>query len=144
MILTVCWTLPRAYDYFVFQRSAHYNVTTRNSRTPLLNLSRKEGTHIIMNIGSNVDPIIPRLTDDDPCTVSIAFEPIVSHLIPKHPALHVIPAAVTGDDNGWAAMNIYNRNGASSSLSKASFEDYWNKHTELKIVPTIGLTRLQY
>jgi hypothetical protein len=132
LVLTVCWTL---------QRSAYYNVTTRNGRTPLLNLGRKEGTHIIMNIGSNVDPIIPRLTDD-PCTVSIAFEPIVSHLIPKHPALHVIPAAVTGDDNGWAAMNIYNRKGASSSLSKASFEDYWNKHTELKIVPTIAFRKI--
>ena len=142
LILTF-WTLIKAYNNFVFQRSSHHSkmATTGNSHTPLLHLGRKEGTHIIMNIGSNVDPIIPRPTDD-PCTVAIAFEPVVSHLIPKHPALHVIPAAVTGDDNGWAAMNIYNRKGVSSSLSKASYEANWNKHTELKIVPTIGFRKI--
>jgi hypothetical protein len=102
-----------------------------------LDLGRKNGTPIILNIGSNVDPIVPRSTDD-PCTVALAFEPVVSHLIRPHPALHVIPAAVTGE-GGWASMYMYNTKGASSSLSKPAKEDFWNEGGgALKVVPTIS------
>ena len=131
--------LAMLQSIFNFKISRTPSVATHHA--PPINIGRKKGTHIIMNIGSNLDPIIPR-PSDDPCTVSIAFEPIVSHLIPKHPALHVIPAAVTGDSNGWSAMNIYNKDGRSSSLSKASYKDSWNKHSEVKLVPTISFQQV--
>ena len=105
--------------------------------SPPIDLGRKDGTRVILNIGSNLDPIVPR-PNDNPCTIALTFEPIVGHRIPQHPALHVIPAAVTGS-SGWSTMNIYNRDGRSSSLSKASYKDGWNNHSQLKVVPTIGL-----
>ena len=102
-----------------------------------IDLGRMNGAHVILNIGSNDDPIVPRPTDD-PCTVALAFEPVVSHLIPSHPALHVIPAAVTGE-GGWATMHMYNKHGVSSSLSKPSKKANWNSDGgTLKVVPTIS------
>jgi hypothetical protein len=109
----------------------------QGSTAGAIDLGRKNGTPIILNIGSNVDPIVPRSTDD-PCTVALAFEPVVSHLIPPHPALHVIPAAVTGE-GGWASMFMYNTKGVSSSLSKPKEKAVWNKGGgTVKIVPTIS------
>jgi FkbM family methyltransferase len=91
-----------------------------------------------MNIGSNLTPIVPT-PQDDPCTVAIAFEPIVAAQIPPHPALHVVAAAVT-PEAGWAAMHVYNRNGLSSSLTKPSYEGKWNQNGgSLKVVPTMSL-----
>lgn len=112
------------------------------SPVPPLDVGRKEGTPIILNIGSNLDPIVPRPMDD-PCTVSLAFEPIVGHQIPPHPALHVIHAAVSYE-GGWSAMNLYNKDGRSSSLNKASHQaawsnqNRWNKKSHIQIVPTIS------
>jgi hypothetical protein len=69
--------------------------------------------------------------------VAIAFEPIVGHKIPPHPALHVIHAAVS-DVGGLSVMNLYNKNGLSSSLSKASYQAKWNRKSNIQIVPTIA------
>eukprot|EP00557_Chaetoceros_sp_GSL56_P009591 CAMPEP_0176495046 /NCGR_PEP_ID=MMETSP0200_2-20121128/10440_1 /TAXON_ID=947934 /ORGANISM="Chaetoceros sp., Strain GSL56" /LENGTH=445 /DNA_ID=CAMNT_0017892883 /DNA_START=95 /DNA_END=1433 /DNA_ORIENTATION=+ len=113
--------------------------------TPILDIGRKMKTPIILNIGSNLDPIVPR-PKDDPCTVAMAmaFEPIEGHQIPPHPALHVIHAAVSYD-SGWSAMNLYNKDGRSSSLNQASHlaswsnQKRWNKDSsKIKIVPTIS------
>jgi hypothetical protein len=108
-----------------------------SDRASPIDLGRKDGAHVIVFIGSNDGPIVPRSTDD-PCTVALAFEPIVSDLIPSHPGLHVIPAAVSGQ-GGWASMFIYNTLGVSSSLSKPSHEGWWNKGGgSLKVVPLIS------
>jgi hypothetical protein len=107
-----------------------------------MDIGRRERTPIIINIGSNLDPIVPRPTDD-PCTVALAFEPIVGHKIPPHPALHVIHAAVS-HVGGWSAMNLYNKDGVSSSLNKASHQaawsnqGKWNKKSHIRIVPTVA------
>jgi hypothetical protein len=55
--------------------------TDTTSITPALDLGRKARTHLIRNIGSNLDPIVPN-PQDDPCTVAIAFGPIVAAQIP--------------------------------------------------------------
>lgn len=109
---------------------------------PPIDLGRKAGTRVIFNIGSNLDPIVPR-PNDDPCTIALAFEPIVGHLIPDHPALHVITAAVTPEGHGgWTTMNLYNKDGRSSSLSKASYGANWNNNSKLKVVPTISFRNI--
>lgn len=113
--------------------------TSQSTRTPPMNLGRKKGSHVIINIGSNVDPILPRPIDG-PCTTAIAFEPIAYTFIPPHPALRVVPAAVTGGNRGAiAAMHTYNKKGLSSSLSAASFSANWNRRETLRVVPTIPL-----
>jgi hypothetical protein len=111
-----------------------------SSLAPPIDIGRKEGTHVILNIGSNLDPIVPR-PNDNPCTIALAFEPIVGHLIRDHPALHVVPAAVS-PESGWATMNLYNKDGRSSSLSKASYGAYWNKNSKLKVVPLISFKNI--
>ena len=109
---------------------------------PPLDIGRKVGTHVIFNIGSNLDPIVPR-PNDDPCTIALAFEPIVGHLIPDHPALHVVPAAVTPEgQGGWTTMNLYNKDGRSSSLSKASYGAVWNENSKFKVVPIISFRNI--
>lgn len=79
---------------------------------------------VILNIGSNVDPIIPR-PSDGPCAMAIAFEPIVPCQVPAHPQLHVVAAAV-GSSRGLATMTVMNEVGVSSSLSKPATEAGWN------------------
>ncbi len=110
--------------------------SSARSSTPLLDIGRKDGTHAIINIGSNLDPIVPN-AKDDPCTVAFAFEPIVADQIPAHPGLHVISAAVS-DEGGWSPMNLYNKDGRSSSLNKAAYRAFWNRKSTLKIVPIIS------
>lgn len=104
---------------------------------PLGNISS-----LIVNIGANQNPIMPR-TCDGPCAMSIAFEPIVPELIKPHRQLRVIPAAVTGDDKGGiASMMIYNERGMSSSLSQASQKPWGetqNANATEKFVPTIAM-----
>lgn len=74
-------------------------------------------SRVIMNIGSNIDPVLP--PHDDPLTIAIAFEPVVGCLIKKHPRLYVVPAAVSAK-GAWATMGVYNSHGLSSSLSAPS------------------------
>jgi hypothetical protein len=99
-------------------------------------------TSIILDIGSSVDPIMPRKSDG-PCAVAIAFEPIRPHQIATHPQLYVIPAAVTGRSGAsLTKMFVYN-GGISSSLSKVSLQADWNtgrkNDGQVKLVPTIPL-----
>jgi len=126
-------------DYSAIQIPPAAATVTTSSHTASspINLNRKNGTHVIINIGSNLDPIVPN-PEDDPCTLAIAFEPIVGHLIPDHPALHVVPGAVSST-SGLSAMNIYNLDGRSSSLSKASYNARWNRNSKIKLVQTISL-----
>ena len=95
--------------------------------------------HVILNFGSNIDPIVPKRGDIS--THALAFEPIVSHFIDPHPQLSVIPAAVS-DSSGIVTMQIYNKLGASSSLGKPSSPQEWNTSPERdgrkKIVPSIS------
>lgn len=95
---------------------------------------------IIINIGSNIDPIIPG--EEDGSTHALAFEPVVSALIPPHPRLSVIPAAVS-DASGLSTMHTYNIGGVSSSLANPASSESWNndptRDGKAIIVPTISL-----
>lgn len=94
----------------------------------------------IINIGSNVDPILPR-KQDGPCVMAIAFEPIVPNLIKEHPRLQVIPAAISASP-GLSTMTYMNEKGASSSLSEPASSQYWNNNSNRdgaqKFVPTLS------
>jgi hypothetical protein len=113
-----------------------------NVGTPLPMLDFGNTTSIILDIGSSIDPIMPRKSDG-PCAVAIAFEPVRPHKITPHPQLHVIPAAVTGlSGASLTKMFVYN-NGISSSLSKVSLKADWNSRRnsdgDVKLVPSIPL-----
>ena len=99
---------------------------------------------VIMNIGSNLDPIVPR-TEDGPCVMSIAFEPIVHSQIPTHPRLFVVPAAI-GATQGLATMTVLNANGLSSSLARPGKSNSWNnkkgRDGSVKIIPIISLAHV--
>lgn len=113
--------------------------STKSSR--FLDLGLPNGTKILLNFGSNLDPIIPRPEDDDECTVTIAFEPIVHNAIPSHPAVYVVPIAVA-DYDGLAMMNVYNTDGVSSSLSTPVMTAKWNRGkraTGPKVVPVLSV-----
>jgi hypothetical protein len=94
---------------------------------------------VIINIGSNIDPIVPR--EGDFSTHALAFEPIVSELIQPHPQLTVIPAAVS-DASGLQTMRVYNERGVSSSLAKPASTQHWNNVPKRdgveKIVPILS------
>jgi FkbM family methyltransferase len=97
-------------------------------------------TSIVLNIGSNRDPILPKQSAG-PCALTIAFEPIFPELIPHHPQIFVVPAAVS-DTASLATMYAYNNHGASSSLSKPAQDSFWNsgkKNKGIKIVPVISM-----
>ena len=78
-------------------------------------------TKLMINIGSNVDPVVAHSAHKD--VVSVAMEPVVPHLIRAYtyPRLLIVPAAVSARD-GTATMHLYGRSerfvGSSSSLSK--------------------------
>ena len=65
---------------------------------------------IVINIGSNTDPIMPT-KEMGPCAVAIAVEPVAGHEIPKHRQLHVLHAAVAPKP-GVMSMTMYNRRGS--------------------------------
>lgn len=78
---------------------------------------------VVLNIGSNIDPILPRV-ENGPCAHAIAFEPMVPDQIPSHPQLTVIPAAVS-NISGSATMHMYNVHGVSSSIYQADEKFGW-------------------
>ena len=93
---------------------------------------------IVLNIGSNKDPILPRAASG-PCAVTLAFEPVIPELIPEHP--QILPEAVS-DSSSLATMYKYNRDGVSSSLSKTAADSFWNtgdKKMGVKIVPVASM-----
>ena len=102
-------------------------------------------TSLVVNVGSNVDPILPKQSDG-PCAISIAFEPVVPERIKQHPQLHVVPAAVSNHD-GLSVMHLYNTQGASSSLSQAAGKQAWNsskrrRDGRKKVVPLVSFKTL--
>lgn len=113
-----------------------HDVLSSSSAVPLLKFPPGiKGT--IINIGSSVDPILPR-QQDGPCVMTIAFEPIVPNLIEENPRLQVVPAAIAASP-GLSTMIYMNRQGVSSSLSEPASSQYWNSNPErdgvLKFVP---------
>jgi hypothetical protein len=97
--------------------------------------------NVILNIGANKQPLLPR-REDGPCTMAIAFEPMVPDIIKPHPRLQVIPAAITSSP-GLGTMVYMNNVGASSSLSPPGSKSHWNNDPErdgaLKFVPILSL-----
>ncbi|CAJ1956972.1 unnamed protein product [Cylindrotheca closterium] len=123
------------------QSGAHASDSFPGDSSRLFNLGLSNRTKIILNIGSNLDPIVPRTETGVACAVTIAFEPIVHELIPSHPAVHVVPSAVA-DHDGLAVMHVYNTDGVSSSLSKPVMSAKWNRGKRAKgpkIVPLLSV-----
>jgi len=137
---TILW-----YHHVLLPTSGRY-AASPPAPVPLLDLVGVSS--VVLNIGSNLDPILPK-ESAGPCAISIAFEPIVPHLIREHPQLYVVPAAIVSTSGGGvASMYIYNQDGVSSSLSKsATTNEFWNnnarrKDGKQKFVPTLSLTTL--
>lgn len=117
-------------------------------------------TSVFINIGSNLDPILPPADFGDDA-ITIAFEPIVGcdilgtnlpsksiHNIHHHHQLLVVHAAVSAT-SGLTSMYMYNKNGESSSLSKATAKSYWNSNTNnrtsdgtIRMVPLLTLPQI--
>ncbi|KAL7531440.1 hypothetical protein ACHAWF_003768 [Thalassiosira exigua] len=101
---------------------------------------------IVINVGSNLDPIMPSRRMG-PCARAIAVEPIVACHIPKHPQLHVLPAAMSSDP-GVTTMRTYNVDALSSSLVKPAKEGWWNNKVKergdgtVQLVPVVTLSSL--
>ena len=109
----------------------------------------KSVRHVVINIGSNLDPLMPDPKKLGPCARAIAVEPIVGCKIKSHPQLDVIHAAIGGGGtHGVASMRMYNTDGVSSSLVKPTTVDYWNNETlsrhdgSLRLTPIITLESL--
>lgn len=93
--------------------------------------------HVFMNIGSNIDPLLP--PDGDESVVSIAFEPIVSNRIPPSRGLFVVAAAVS-NFSGMAQMGVYNDRGLSSSLAKPAWSGLLTDEHAPQLVPVISMS----
>jgi FkbM family methyltransferase len=109
--------------------------------TAAMNLSFPSATRrLILNIGSNLQPIEPPV--DDESVVVVAFEPIVASQIKARPRLYVVSAAVS-DESGVSMMGVFNRDGQSSSLAQPARADAWNTgvgmRQEPQIVPIVPL-----
>eukprot|EP00545_Synedropsis_sp_CCMP1620_P013667 CAMPEP_0119014274 /NCGR_PEP_ID=MMETSP1176-20130426/9450_1 /TAXON_ID=265551 /ORGANISM="Synedropsis recta cf, Strain CCMP1620" /LENGTH=334 /DNA_ID=CAMNT_0006967429 /DNA_START=56 /DNA_END=1060 /DNA_ORIENTATION=+ len=96
-------------------------------------------TSVIINIGSNVDPILPKQSDG-PCSMAIAFEPLVySKIDQSHQQLLVVPAAVSSE-SGLTSMFDYGENSVSASLSRVSRNSYWNTGGGARLIaPVVSL-----
>lgn len=95
-----------------------------------------------MELGSNLDPILP--PPEDPTVSVLVFEPLysVAAQIPEVDRRHVVAAAVS-DRSGLSMFTMYNDDGLSSSLATVSVSDKWNsgRDTDGKrlIVPCVAL-----
>ena len=148
LVVLLSWM---AWSKFLSLDKAAHGTTSEKTTSldhSLVDFGNRKVSSLILNIGSNSDPIVPR-PKDDPCVIAIAFEPMVPHTIKPHPALHVVAAAVTGEDNtttggGLATMRFYNDNGISSSLSTPTESSYWNDKEKrrgdgsIRVVPTLS------
>jgi FkbM family methyltransferase len=103
-------------------------------------------TTIFLNLGSNVDPILPPEKYFEN-SLTLAFEPLVSCQIRPHPLLRVIPSAIS-TKAGITTMYFYNHKGESSSLSRVlpSHQSFWNsgrkEDGQAFIVPTVSLNHI--
>ena len=103
--------------------------TTNSSTSATLHARLLDGlpanVHFVyVNIGAHTSPLMAPPADgskneSNTSFASIAFEPIVPHLIKPRDGLWTIPAAVS-DTTGIALMNKYSDSGVSSSLSESS------------------------
>ena len=71
-------------------------------------------TYVLLNIGANVDPVLPPA--DNASVVVVAFEPMVPEKIPPHERLFVVPAAVA-EEAGLSTMRPSASGGTASSLA---------------------------
>ncbi len=151
LVLTCAALVSNLGDYTLLNEKA---VSSQSSQSFLL--STKENTpppvfldlplsvkEIVINVGSNLDPIMPAYTMG-PCALSIAIEPIVGCQIMNHRQLSVLNAAVS-DKSGVASMIRNNVNGLSSSLASVAKDDFWNTRKkrgdgQRVIVPVITLS----
>jgi hypothetical protein len=101
----------------------------------LLNLPANTST-VIMNIGSNIDPVLPPAQDFQ--TIAIAFGPIVGCRIKRRDRLYVVPAAVSATAS-FATMSVLNMNGLSSSLSAPATKNaaFMRGITEARPAPSV-------
>ena len=112
-------------------RKTHRAVVPRNLAESFLDMKFPDVSDVVINLGSNVQPISPNKNG-----LALIFEPI-SHkqatINAKKKAIAaggmslVIPAAVSNIP-GYSNMTIYNNNGLSSSLSKAATDAHWNSN----------------
>ena len=94
-------------------------------------------TSLIIDIGANTDPLLPRL-EDTGRTLTLAFEPITYNAIKLAPGrLQVIHAAVS-DRAGIATMTLYNAQDRMQSSSLSSSTTGLGSHGH-QVVPTIPL-----
>lgn len=100
---------------------------------------------LIINIGSNLDPVLPD-PSLGPCARTIAVEPIVGCMIIPHPQLDILSAAIAGSPS-IATMQVFNRDGVSSSLASPAVERRWNNNIQRgdgqrRIVPVVSMKSL--
>ena len=94
-------------------------------------------TRLLLNIGSNLNPVLPPRHDNT--TAALIFEPIVGcSLKMNSPRVSVVVAAVS-DEASLATMNVYNTHGLSSSLSIAAKAGSWNRNGAQRMVPVIAM-----
>ena len=86
---------------------------------PMLDKFPAGTKYLFMNIGTNLEPVLPPQRNKS--IAAVGFEPIVHGKVRQHEGLFMIPAAVS-DYSGVAMMNIWNKDGASSSLSQLTSE----------------------
>jgi hypothetical protein len=97
---------------------------------------------VFLNIGSNLEPLVPPADNDT--VVTIAFEPIVHARIQPHPRIYVVPAAVAGSE-GLAMMAVLNKDSVSSSLAAPTNQleaMMRNRHADAtthKMVPMLSM-----
>ncbi|KAL1523882.1 hypothetical protein AB1Y20_018801 [Prymnesium parvum] len=95
---------------------------------------------LLLNIGSNVNPILP--PDDDEAVITVAFEPVVFSQITPHKRLYVVPAAVS-NESGLTTMVAYNH-GLSASLGapairQAALETWRSDAPQTVVVPVVTM-----
>ena len=102
-----------------------------------------EARTVYLNLGAHITPLLP--PEDDPTTISIAYEPLAHAQILPRPRLYVVPAAVAAEGGAAIMSNM----GESSSLSapalegraiakRAIFRNYTAK--EQRIVPVVAMS----
>jgi len=97
---------------------------------------------VFLNIGSNLEPLVPPADNDT--VITVAFEPIVHARIAPHPRIYVVPAAVAASE-GLAMMAVLNKDSVSSSLAaptdalEAAMRDRNQDATTHKMVPVLSM-----
>lgn len=94
-------------------------------------------TTLVLTIGSHIAPLLP-----PPDGVSVAIEPVVYNQIPPHPNLYIVPAAVSGDGDGVAAMERFAGSIGSQVSSLSDYDgnaDYSAYYRKIKGAPLLAV-----